>query len=240
MTLSVRTVVQITASLPIVSLITCILWTMFEDSVGLTRTHCNVPNYIPSLSASVSVGLRKRIWIASIGISCILRLYIHVLYNQGLADLLVPVYSPKSLLLNTHFWVHYIEICSLFLLTIFTSVENFPVHRNSFGTFVISCGFFGFLDLFLLGRLQKSYFLSLSWRRKCRCYAAMTISIFISALCYVAHNHTCFPHLYSLFALTEYTFILTNVAYHYYIVDVIGDVPFDIFRRQPPTLSLDS
>nr|CDS32262.1 ral GTPase activating protein subunit [Hymenolepis microstoma] len=222
MTLLVRTVAQITASLPTVSLFICILWTMFEDSVGLARTHCNVPNYIPSLSASVSIGLRKRIWIFSIGISCILRLYIHLLYNQSLADLLTPVYSPKSILLNAHFWVHYIEICSLFLLTIFTSVENFPVHRNSFGTFVLSCAFFGLLDLFLLGRLQKSCFLSLSRKRKSRFYAAMTISIFISALCYVAHNHTCFPHLYSLFALTEYAFILTNVAYHYYIVDIIG------------------
>ncbi|KAM3185052.1 hypothetical protein ACTXT7_007152 [Hymenolepis weldensis] len=212
---------------------------MLEDTVGLTRTHCNIPNYIPSLSASVSTGFRKRIWIASIGSSCILRLYIHVLYNQGLADLLATVYSSKSVLLIMHFWIHYIEIFSLFLLTIFTSVENFTLHRNSFGAFVLSCALFGLLDLYLLGRLKKSYFLELSRKRKCRCYATMTISIFLSALCYIIHNYTCFPHLYSLFALTEYIFILTNVAYHYYIVDVIGDVPFNIFDLQSRTLSLD-
>ncbi|KAM7540176.1 hypothetical protein Aperf_G00000034663 [Anoplocephala perfoliata] len=212
---------------------------MFEDSVGLKRTHCGIPNYIPSLSASVDSGFRKRIWIASIGISCTLRLNIHAIYNHSLTDLLNSAYS-RSLHLTAHFWVHLIEISSLFLLTIFTSVDNFPVHRNSFGLFVISCSLFGLLDLYILSGIQNSHPSLISTvNRKWRCYLIMTTSIFLSALCYVIHNRTCFPHLYSLFALTEHVFILANAAYHYYAVDIIGDLPFKIFDPQSRTPSLD-
>ncbi|KAL5962598.1 Post-GPI attachment to protein factor 2, partial [Taenia solium] len=236
----VRRFLPVLAALPVTSLIICVVWTVAEDPSGLTRTHCAIPNYVPSLSASVSSGLRKRIWIASIGLSCAARIFVHSTYNFSLSHLAdVPI--RMGFLLQAHYWLHLIEILCLFLLTIFTSKENFPIHRNAFSLFVISCSLFGFLDLHILRGLQNTYpSLTHSIRRKSHFYALMTVSILLSALCYLLHNRYCISHVYSIFALFEHIFILSNLAFHYYVIDVIGDLPLMFFDPIARTLSLDA
>nr|CDS16002.1 Frag1 DRAM Sfk1 [Echinococcus granulosus] len=235
----VRRVLPALAALPVMSLIICVTWTIVEDPSGLTRTHCAIPNYIPSLSASVASGLRKRIWIGSIGFSCAVRIFVNSTYNFTLSHL---VYAPNCMgfLLQVHYWLHLVEILCLFSLTIFTSRENFQIHRNAFSLFVISCALFGFLDLHVLRGLRStcpSLIHSIKWKH--HFYAIMTVSIVLSAVCYLLHNRYCISHLYSVFALFEHIFILANLAFHYHVIDVIGDLPLVFFDPVTHTLSLD-
>ncbi|KAH9285416.1 hypothetical protein ECG_01104 [Echinococcus granulosus] len=93
----VRRVLPALAALPVMSLIICVTWTIVEDPSGLTRTHCAIPNYIPSLSASVASGLRKRIWIGSIGFSCPLL----VAFSRDFMPLFTDYLHFKGKLSNT-------------------------------------------------------------------------------------------------------------------------------------------
>uniref|UniRef100_A0A5K3F4C4 Post-GPI attachment to proteins factor 2 n=1 Tax=Mesocestoides corti TaxID=53468 RepID=A0A5K3F4C4_MESCO len=232
-------VIPVVCMLPVVSLILCVTLTIIEDPLGLSRTHCTIPNYVPSLSASVSVGLRKRVWIASLGITCAIRLFISCAYNKALSNFVKPSNQYLVFLLQAHYWLHLSEITCLFLLTIFTSTENFPFHRNAFALFIISCVLFGLLDLHLLKMLRGTYaqvvrelllyksFKVDSIRKKRYLLTTMVFAILLSTSCYLLHNRYCIPHLYSLFALSEHVFILANVAFHYRIIDLIGEMPLN-------------
>ncbi|KAL5111992.1 Post-GPI attachment to protein factor 2 [Taenia crassiceps] len=201
----VRQFLPALAALPVISLIICVVWTVAEDPLGLTRTHCSIPNYVPSLSASVASGLRKRIWIASIGLSCSLL----DAFNRNF----MPLF-PDNLHLKG-------------------KLSHAPKCLRPFRHIVCALWIFGSAHP---ARTSEHVH---SLRRKSHLYALMTVSILLSAVCYLLHNRYCISHVYSVFALFEHIFILSNLAFHYYVIDVIGDLPLMFSDPITRTLSLN-
>ncbi|VDK88993.1 unnamed protein product [Dibothriocephalus latus] len=219
----------IVCAVPIPVLIGCVLYTIYENPVGLDRTHCAIPNYIPSVSAATGVGYRKFFWTASISSSCIMRLFLHTAYHHAVGDLLASAsFMNKDCSLLCHSCIHFTEILGLLLLTIFSSTENFPIHRNGFGLFVSSSIIYGITDLYLLWRLRNlrtfDNSVQKTLHRKRWTYIVMFTSVFLAMLFYFLHSTSCAHTIYSLFGLSELVFIFANTYYHFRAVDIIGDV----------------
>uniref|UniRef100_A0A0V0J6F9 Post-GPI attachment to proteins factor 2 n=1 Tax=Schistocephalus solidus TaxID=70667 RepID=A0A0V0J6F9_SCHSO len=186
----------IVCAVPIPVLIGCVLYTIYENPVGLDRTHCAIPNYIPSVSAATGVGYRKLFWTVSISLSCIIRVFLHIAYHHVLSDLFASGNCVnEQCSLGFHSCIHFTEILGLFLLTVFPSTESFPIHRNSFALFVTSSLLYGITDLYLLWRLRSLRVFESSvkkpLRRKRWTYVVMFISVFLATLFYFIHSTFC-------------------------------------------------
>ncbi|KAL0162436.1 hypothetical protein M9458_041832 [Cirrhinus mrigala] len=58
----------ITVCLPLLGLIACVVLALLYHYNDATYTHCQVPNYLPSISAAISLTPERYIWRFSIGL----------------------------------------------------------------------------------------------------------------------------------------------------------------------------
>ncbi|KAL7062417.1 hypothetical protein AAHC03_01157 [Spirometra sp. Aus1] len=153
-------------------------------------------------------------------------MFLHTAYHYRVSDLLASSnFIKEQFSLRFHYCIHFTEILGLFLLTVFSSTENFPVHRNSFALFVSSSLLYGISDLYLLWRVVSLRTFSSSVRslhQKRWIYVVMFISVFLAIFFYLLHSATCAHTIYSLFGLSELLFILANTYYHFRAVDLVG------------------
>nr|XP_020472506.1 post-GPI attachment to proteins factor 2-like isoform X2 [Monopterus albus] len=126
-----------TVCLPLLGLITCVFISSafhFEDSTG---THCQVPNYLPSISASISLSPECYIWRFCIGLHSAPRFLVAFTYFKFYKTRFNSK-SPESSLscLNLAFSIS--ENLGLLLLTYVSSSETYFVHKEGFVLFIIS------------------------------------------------------------------------------------------------------
>lgn len=115
-----------TVSLPFFSFIFCVIWCVLYFYERSTATHCNVPNYLPSISAAIGNYQPQRfVWQMAIIVHAIPRLLIahqYLKYN-------------KSRVKRTRFrWVYWtfiinvIEIIALVGLSVHNSSEYYGIY----------------------------------------------------------------------------------------------------------------
>ncbi|XP_056140834.1 post-GPI attachment to proteins factor 2 [Lampris incognitus] len=205
-----------TVLLAFTGLIMCLAISLMYHFQESTYTHCNVDNYLPSISASISLVPERYIWRCCIGLHSAPRYLVAVAYfsfyrsrfAKRLLDLLL---SGLALICSLA------ENTGLLLLTYVASTETYSFHKNGFIVFIIS----SLLHMLITCRLWhviKAYCVNpeevTSYLWKVRLFLFNVSCCLAAAYFFRRHNKYCEPGIYTLFALCEYLVVLSNMAFH--------------------------
>ncbi|KAF6724838.1 Post-GPI attachment to proteins factor 2 [Oryzias melastigma] len=205
-----------TVSLPLLGLIACVVISFifhFEDATG---THCQVPNYLPSISAAISLSPECYIWRFCIGLHSAPRLMVAFTYFR-FYKIRFDTRFPESPLtcLNLAFSIS--ENIGLLLLTYVSSSETYFVHKEGFVLFIVS----SIIYMLITCRLWKSikkYSLNpedaKSHHWKVRLLLLNLCFYGFAGFFYWKHNVYCESGSYTFFALFEYLVVISNMAFH--------------------------
>ncbi|RWS17274.1 post-GPI attachment to proteins factor 2-like protein [Dinothrombium tinctorium] len=196
--LSLSSIAVITVLLPFCSFVLCVFWSLIDKFDASTSTHCNVLNFLPSVSAAIGAfSPQKYIWKFAIALHTIPRYFLSVTFFS------LKHRSPLALIFNL------IEITALLALSLVTSIENYAFHSKCFVLFVVSS------ILHMIALTSKDF----SRRKAHRKYLLMgnTAATIFAVYFFLRHNWFCEPGMYSLFAFCEYVVVVTNMAFHFQI-----------------------
>uniref|UniRef100_A0A183BT10 Ribosomal_L16 domain-containing protein n=1 Tax=Globodera pallida TaxID=36090 RepID=A0A183BT10_GLOPA len=209
------------AGCPLVAFLLCLLLSIILHYEQAVWTHCEVTNWLPSLSAAVSSFAPERyIWRLFIGFHGTPRL--------------VLAFAFKNFLITSSLWpspfrswyrwasqfscaLNLCEILSLVLLSSISSTEDHFLHALSFCGFALFAHFYMFISIWLFdfsGRRRSSKLGELSFQYKVLCCVGSVLSLVFALYFYYRHNRYCESGVYTLFALSEYSLILFNILFH--------------------------
>ncbi|MCJ8740750.1 hypothetical protein PDJAM_G00062590 [Pangasius djambal] len=205
-----------TVCLPLLGLITCIALSLIYHYNEATYTHCQVHNYLPSISAAISLTPQRYIWRFCIGLHSAPRFLIAAAYfnfyrGRFAKQIVEQLLSAFTLLCAVS------ENAGLLLLTYVCSTETYNLHKNGFITFIASSGLHMLCTCRLWYVITK-YTLSTeemtSYRYKVRLFLFNIVLTLAAGYFFRRHNKYCEPGIYTLFALCEYLVVLSNMAFH--------------------------
>ncbi|XP_036392914.1 post-GPI attachment to proteins factor 2-like [Megalops cyprinoides] len=205
-----------TVCLPLVGLTSCLFiswYYHFEDS---TETHCKVPNYLPSISASISLTPERYIWRFCIGLHSAPRFLVAAAYfsfyrarfTRRFLEMLLSFLALACALS---------ENLGLLLLTYVSSNETYSIHKKGFILFIasalvhmlITCRLWHVIKKYVGGSEEEK-----SYNYKIRLFALNMCFCALAGCFYWKHNKYCEPGIYTLFALCEYVVVFSNMAFH--------------------------
>ncbi|XP_066501795.1 post-GPI attachment to proteins factor 2 [Hoplias malabaricus] len=210
-----------TVCLPLLGFIACITVSILYHYDEATYTHCQVLNYLPSISAAISLTPERYIWRFCIGLHSAPRFLVATAYfsfyrgrfGRQLKTQLLSVFTLLCALS---------ENIGLLLLTYVSSTETYSFHKNGFILFIGS----SLVHMLCTCRLwwvitKKYHFIAeslkqemTSYRYKIRLFLLNFCSCLVAGYFYWRHNKYCEPKIYTLFALCEYLVVLSNMAFH--------------------------
>ncbi|KAG5844703.1 hypothetical protein ANANG_G00165350 [Anguilla anguilla] len=205
-----------TVFLALGGLVSCILISLLYHFEESTATHCQVPNYLPSISASISQTPERYIWRVCIGLHSAPRFLVAIAYfnfyrgrfAKRWAEWLLSCLTLASALG---------ENLGLLLLTYVSSNETYDVHKNGFIIF-IACALVHMAVTCRLWQVIKKYSFSpeeqTSYLWKKWLFAFNIMSCLFAAYFYRWHNSYCDPGIYTFFAFFEYLVVLSNIGFH--------------------------
>uniref|UniRef100_A0A915CEC6 Post-GPI attachment to proteins factor 2 n=1 Tax=Parascaris univalens TaxID=6257 RepID=A0A915CEC6_PARUN len=216
-----RWFVYVVAGMPMFALFSCIALSVTLHLEEATRTHCGVPNWLPSISAAVaSFPPERYIWRLLIALHSAPRYAVAFAFRNLLLT------SPLRPL-TAHTWFPFVchlacatniaENTFLLLLTSISSTENYLLHKTSFGGFALCAMLYMFVATWLFhysGRRRTSSLGERSFQYKVLMCGSSTISLLMAAYFFYRHNAFCEPGLYTLFAIAEYALVISNVLFH--------------------------
>ncbi|CAD6998941.1 post-GPI attachment to proteins factor 2 [Ceratitis capitata] len=202
-------------SLPLSSFIFCVIWSLLFEFERSTSTHCDVPNYLPSISAAIgNYDPQKTVWRLAITLQLPARLAVSKMYMQYYKD---TIRRSRRTLAVIACLLNMIENFALLSLSLWTSMDNYPIHRNSFVVFIACSEIYMLISYFLIKNGRKVPLLpmeekSLLYKRNL--FIINVTAFILAGYCFMRHNSLCEPGVYTFFALFEYVVVLTNMAYH--------------------------
>lgn len=206
----------ITVLFPVVGFLFCVVWSLLYNFDQANATHCMVYNFLPSLSAAIGNYQPQRfVWQASVLVHALPRYAIAFLYKNFHIGLLR---KRRKELAYLACMLNITELSSLVGLTMWTSVSNYDVHKFCFSTFVVTSMLY-MVVLIVINRVTREGDLLTASERKSirykkRLFLANLCSILLAVYFFVRHNSYCEPGVYSLFALSEYVFVYSNIGFH--------------------------
>lgn len=204
-----------TVSLPFFAFIFCIVWSIIYDFEHSTSTHCKIYNFLPSVSAAIGHYRPQRdVWKIAIAIQAVIRILVLVMYRRYYKE---HIYKWAQNICKIAMGVYVIENISLVTLSFWTSDENYSFHKFSFITFLITSFIHMQIGYFIMRNCrnitkESSETTSLKWKR--RSMMLNVFSIILACYFFYRHNKYCEPLVYSMFALSEYGVVLSNMGFH--------------------------
>lgn len=206
----------ICCSMPLIALILCVIIALCTDFERATRTHCEVPNILPSISVAIGDFFWGRIlWKTLI----FAHLPPRVLAAFAYAQIFRTPFESRGLTFLRYFTciLNLTELFFLGLLSAFNSKDNHSMHVFAFSVFQISsmlhAGFH--IRLYLLsGRSESNRQCRKSFQLKKRYFFESSILLACCTAAYIRHNVFCEPYMFSLFATFEYSLVVTNILFH--------------------------
>ncbi|XP_023123337.2 post-GPI attachment to proteins factor 2 isoform X1 [Amphiprion ocellaris] len=205
-----------TVLLPLVGLIGCLFISLmyhFEDS---TYTHCQVSNYLPSISSAISRVPERYIWRCCIGLHSAPRYLVTAAYFSFYRCRFAKR-LPELLLSGLALLCSLAENSGLLLLTYVASTETYSVHKNCFIVFIASSLLHMLVTCRLWHVIRKHYVNPeeiTSYRWKLRLFVFNVSCCLIAAYFFRRHNKYCEAGVYTLFAFFEYLVVFSNMAFH--------------------------
>lgn len=245
---------------PLLGMYLCVGLSLIFSFDQATYTHCTkrgVINILPSISACIATF--PYIWRISIAIMITQRVADGIAYdgyfrmhisfrNSSLTEKPKEVFCLSMDEQLTLLWYsHMLEQAGLVLLTYISSNENHSFHVLGFALFSISSIVHMRVKTTLFARVHcqgeysienvdpgpeviKSYHLKRKMRLINSC--SLTMAFFF----YVWHNIICMSFIYSLFAMCEYTFVVSNILFHCSAIFDFGDLALYMAQDTPESL----
>jgi hypothetical protein len=146
--------VFISGFLPFLALSYVVLVPLFSDFDVATRTHCGNKNVLPSVSSAIGYSQQTTtLWFLLISIHTPFRFKLASCLNAIYRKLLAQIYSGEFLvglglqelrhlrclerLVKWSYWCNCLEIAGLFVLSVFTSTNDFATHRHGFEMYLL-------------------------------------------------------------------------------------------------------
>lgn len=207
--------VWLTVSLPLLAFLFCVAWSVVYNFEHSTSTHCKVYNFLPSVSAAIGhYKPQKDVWKTAIATQAFVRIIVLFMYRRYYRE---HVYKWAQTICNIALFTYAVENISLVTLSFWTSDENYAFHKLSFITFLLMSFIHMIVAYFLMRNCRNitrewSETASLKW--KWRSMLLNVSSILCACYFFYRHNKYCEPLVYSMFALSEYGVVLSNMGFH--------------------------
>eukprot|EP01125_Pyxidicula_operculata_P019293 TRINITY_DN6988_c0_g1_i2.p1 TRINITY_DN6988_c0_g1~~TRINITY_DN6988_c0_g1_i2.p1 ORF type:complete len:304 (-),score=18.25 TRINITY_DN6988_c0_g1_i2:77-988(-) len=204
--------------LPVVGIGSCILLSYMYHYRSATSTHCNVPNVVPTISAATG-GAYPEIWV--------FRLSILLMSGQRFVDgyilyssfsKFLPASQLNSFANYLFIWCHLMENFSLFGVSIVSSSEVYWIHELSFILWIFFQLAKSILHMFMFRRAYPNHLkmeFRTPWFSQVVSFSVNVLCLFLAGIVFYYHNKTCLPYVYSVFAVLEYTIVLSNITFNY-------------------------
>ncbi|XP_059912073.1 post-GPI attachment to proteins factor 2 isoform X2 [Gadus macrocephalus] len=205
-----------TVLLALTGLLACLALSLLYHFEESTYTHCHVPNYLPSISASISLVPERYIWRGCIGLHSAPRYLVALAYfsfywGRFARRRLELLLSGLALLCGLA------ENTGLLLLTYVASTETYSLHKNGFIVFIASSQLHMLITCWLWQVIKRHCIHPeevTSYRWKLRIFVFNISCCIAAAYFFNRHNKYCESGIYTLFALCEYMVVLSNMAFH--------------------------
>ncbi|XP_064608160.1 post-GPI attachment to proteins factor 2-like [Liolophura sinensis] len=216
-------ILAVVISLPLCGFLLCVLLSLAFHFEGTTRTHCKVPNYLPSISAAIG-DFRPEvyIWRICIALHCAPRFMFAVIYYNFHTSYHVRKFTLFKVLAAAASSLHVVENFSLVGLTYISSSENYDLHENCFILFMV-CSLVYMLLTCILFQWEKTEFSmsatvlrSLKYKRLL--FVTNLGSFLLAVYFFFRHSQYCEPGVYTIFSFLEYITVTTNILFHGTIV----------------------
>lgn len=171
-----------------------IVWSILYNFEAATHTHCEVRNYLPSVSSAIGNHEPQRtIWTLCIIIHFPMRLIIVQMYFRLYRDHIRPIYQWCVGIVIA---LSFLENFALLFLSIWTSTRNYEVHKRSFSVFV-SCAELYMISTYFLNKHARILPMNSIERRsldyKRRITIVNLVSLILASYFFYRHNTKCEP-----------------------------------------------
>jgi len=217
--ITVKNLARTAVSLPLFGFGFCVTWSFIFDYENSTKTHCEVENFAPSISAAIGSFLpQKYVWQVAIALHIVPRFLFLWMYKQFYKSR-ISVITPRIYwLIQVTICFNLLELVSLLGLTLVSSQEDFDTHKACFVTFGISGLIYFVLTCILWSycgvALETNEEIHSFKVKKSMLKLYFGFGILMSYL-YYRHNEYCEDYVYSLFCLCEYAIVIANMIFHY-------------------------
>ncbi|XP_033118434.1 post-GPI attachment to proteins factor 2-like [Anneissia japonica] len=237
--MSLKTVIIATSSLMLGSFILSIWLALVYNYESAIGTHCKVANYLPSVSAAISIQPSCYVWRITIALCSPTRLmlaYMHFIYFYNHQSRVNTSYRFLCILCVVF---EISENLSLIGLTYISSRDLKEVHEKLFLIFQASSMLF-MLSMCVMYKQYTKYSDPENARSEKRTlYSKISVlvvdilSFLIAVYFFFRHNWYCETGVYTLFAFFEYILVVANIVFHslvtYNFVD--RDVKFGCIKE---------
>lgn len=171
-----------------------IVWTLLYDFERATYTHCDVRNYLPSISAAIgNYEPQKTMWRLAIVLHLPMRLAVAYIYSKYYRD---NIRKNRRIFAQSAVTLNVVENLALLSLSLWTSSDDYEIHRNAFITFIACSEIYMFITYFLHKNGRKQQLTELEERSvkyKFYFFVANLIAFALAGYFFLRHNAKCEP-----------------------------------------------